>query len=160
MEQSTSRGPAVQAPPQLLYMFPLLSGFVIQHFVPIRIVTGAEPARVLHLVGAAEIFIGAALMAWAVATFKRMQTPIIPIRPARTLVAEGPFRLTRNPMYLAFALIYLGVAFVANAFWPLLFLPEAVVLTYLLAIKREEAYLTREFGDSYPAYCARVRRRV
>lgn len=160
MEQGTSRGPAVRVPPPLLYLLPMLSGFIIQRYVPIRIVTGAELARVLYLVGAAEIFIGAALMAWAVATFKRLQTPIIPMRPARTLVAEGPFTLTRNPMYLSFSLIYLGVTFVANAFWPLLFLPEAIVLTYLLAIKREEAYLTREFGESYTAYCGRVRRWV
>ena len=158
MEQGTSRGPAVKVPPPLLYLLPMLTGFLIQHFVPIRIVTGIAPTKVLNLVGAAEIFIGAALMAWAVATFRRLQTPVIPTHPARTLVAEGPFTLTRNPIYLAFSLMYLGVTFVANAFWPLLFLPEAVVLTYLLAIKREEAYLSREFGDSYTAYCARVRR--
>jgi protein-S-isoprenylcysteine O-methyltransferase Ste14 len=116
------------------------------------------PAKIIDLAGAAEIFIGVSLAAWAVLTFRRLQTPVIPIRPARTLSVVGPYTMTRNPMYLSFALIYLGVTFVTNAFWPLLFLPEALVLTYLFAIKREERYLAREFGDAYAEYCARVRR--
>ncbi|MEP7085790.1 MAG: isoprenylcysteine carboxylmethyltransferase family protein [Gemmatimonadota bacterium] len=120
--------------------------------------SGIGPANILDVVGGIEIFIGVALATWAVATFKRLQTSIIPIRPARTLAAEGPYRLTRNPMYVSFALVYLGITFVTNAFWPLLFLPEAIVMTYLLAIKLEEAYLSREFGDAYAEYCKRVRR--
>lgn len=158
MEQSGSRGPGIRIPPPLLFVMPLLTGFIIQHFVPIRIVTGVGPARILNIVGGIEIFIGVSLMAWAVATFKRLQTPIIPVRPARTLAAVGPYTLTRNPMYLSFALVYLGITFVTNAFWPLLFLPEAIVLVYLLAIKVEEAYLSREFGESYADYRGRVRR--
>ncbi len=158
MEQSTSRGPGVKIPPPLLFLMPLLTGFIVQRFVPIHLVSGIGPANILDVVGGIEIFIGVALATWAVATFKRLQTPIIPIRPARTLAAEGPYRLTRNPMYVSFALVYLGITFVTNAFWPLLFLPEAIVMTYLLAIKLEEAYLSREFGDAYAEYCRRVRR--
>jgi protein-S-isoprenylcysteine O-methyltransferase Ste14 len=137
---------------------PLASGFLLQRYVPIRIVSGAGPAKIIDYVGIAEVFIGACLIAWAVSTFKRLDTPVYPARDARTLVATGPFTLTRNPMYLAFALIYLGITLIANAFWPLLFLPEALVFTYLFVIKREERYLTREFGDAYIEYCSRVRR--
>jgi protein-S-isoprenylcysteine O-methyltransferase Ste14 len=97
-------------------------------------------------------------MAWAMSTFVRFRTPVIPVRPARALVNEGPFKLTRNPMYLGFTVLYIGITFVANAFWPLIFLPEAIALTYLFAIRLEEAYLTREFGDAYREYCSRVRR--
>jgi protein-S-isoprenylcysteine O-methyltransferase Ste14 len=71
---------------------------------------------------------------------------------------EGPYALSRNPIYLGFAVMYLGFAFVANALWPLLFLPEAIALVYVFAIRREEQYLAREFGDAYAAYRARVRR--
>ncbi len=158
MEQSASRGPGVRIPPPLLFVMPLLTGFIIQHFLPIRIVTGVGPAKILGIVGEIEILIGASLMAWAVATFKRLRTPIIPIHPARTLASVGPYTLTRNPMYLSLALISLGITFVANAFWPLLFLPEAIVLVYLLVIKVEEAYLAREFGEAYAEYRRRVRR--
>jgi protein-S-isoprenylcysteine O-methyltransferase Ste14 len=110
------------------------------------------------LVGIAEIVIALLLIGWAMSTFVRLRTPIVPIRPARALVEEGPFKLTRNPMYLGFTVLYLGIAFAANAFWPLVFLPEAIALTYLFAIRLEEAYLVREFGDAYKAYCSRVRR--
>ena len=158
MEEGTSRGPGVRIPPPLLFLLPLAAGLLVQHFVPIRIVKGEGPSRILWFVGIAEIVISVMLMAWAMSTFKRLQTPIIPVHPARTLAEEGPYTLTRNPMYLALTVIFLGVSFVANAFWPVLFLPGAIVLTYLFAIKREEAYLTREFSDAYVAYCARVRR--
>lgn len=158
MEQSASRGPGVRIPPPLLFLMPLLTGFLIQHFVPIRIVTGAGPAKILGIVGEVEIIIGVSLIVWAMTTFKRLRTPIMPVHPARTLAAEGPYTLTRNPMYLSLALVYLGITFVTNAFWPLLFLPEAIVLVYLLAIKLEEAYLAREFGDAYADYRRRVRR--
>ena len=158
MEQQRSRGPDVRIPPPLLYLFPLAIGLVIQHYFPIQLVSGVGPARIIDYVGGAEIFIGASLAAWAVATFKRLGTPVIPIRNAKALAEAGPYTLTRNPMYLAFALVYLGITFVLNAFWPLLFLPEALVFTYLFAIRREERYLTGEFGEAYTAYCARVRR--
>jgi protein-S-isoprenylcysteine O-methyltransferase Ste14 len=156
--EDDSRGPNVRIPPPLLFAMPLVTGFIVQHFVPTHIVTGAGPARTLRLVGIAEIAIALALMGWAASTFLRFRTPIVPIHRARALVNDGPFRLTRNPMYLGFTVLYVGITFVANAFWPLLFLPEAIVLTYLFAIKREEAYLTREFGDAYRDYCSRVRR--
>lgn len=158
MEDGNSRGPDVRVPPPLLFALPLAMGFVVQHFIPIAIASGVGPARILALVGAAEIVIGVSLAAWAVLTFRRLQTPIVPVRPARTLSVEGPYTMTRNPMYLSLALVYLGITFVSNAFWPLLFLPEAVVFIYLFAIKREEAYLTREFGDAYTDYRSRVRR--
>jgi protein-S-isoprenylcysteine O-methyltransferase Ste14 len=153
-----ARGPNVRIPPPLLFALPLLTGFIVQHFVPIHIVNGADPVRTLRLVGIAEIVIALLLIGWAMSTFVRLRTPIVPIRPARALVEEGPFKLTRNPMYLGFTVLYLGIAFVANAFWPFVFLPEAIALTYLFAIRLEEAYLVREFGDAYTAYCSRVRR--
>jgi protein-S-isoprenylcysteine O-methyltransferase Ste14 len=158
MKEGKSRGPDVRVPPPVLFALPLMLGLVVQHFVPIDIVSGDGPAKIIDFVGAAEIFIGVSLATWAVLTFRRLRTPVIPIRPARTLSIEGPYTMTRNPMYVAFALVYLGITFVVNAFWPLLFLPEALVFTYLFAIKREETYLAREFGDAYTEYCARVRR--
>jgi protein-S-isoprenylcysteine O-methyltransferase Ste14 len=156
--EEDARGPNVRIPPPLLFALPLLTGFIVQHFVPVHIVNGAEPARIIRLVGVAEIAIALGLFGWAVSTFRRLQTPVLPILRARALAEEGPFKLTRNPMYLGFTVLYLGIAFAANAFWPLVFLPEAIALTYLFAIRLEEAYLVREFGDAYKAYCSRVRR--
>lgn len=158
MAEGGSRGPDVPIPPPFLYAIPFALGMLVQHFVPARIVSGDGPARIIDLVGAAEIFIGASLGAWGVATFRRLQTPVIPFHPARVLAESGPYTLTRNPMYLGLAIAYLGIALVMNVFWPLVFLPAALVLVYLVAIRREEAYLAREFGDAYAAYRARVSR--
>ena len=158
MAEGGSRGPDVRIPPPFLYAIPFATGMLVQHWMPIRIVNGDVPARIIDLAGAAEIFIGASLGVWAVRTFRRLQTPVFPVHPALALAKGGPYTLTRNPMYLGLAIIYLGIALVMNVFWPLVFLPEALVLIYLFAIRREEAYLASEFGEAYAAYRARVRR--
>jgi protein-S-isoprenylcysteine O-methyltransferase Ste14 len=85
-------------------------------------------------------------------------TPVDPRRPTTALVTEGPFRYSRNPIYLALTLLYLGVAFLVNALWILfLIVPALVVLRYGV-IAREEAYLARKFGTAYHQYTAQVRR--
>lgn len=158
MPSDRSHGPGVRIPPPLFYLLPMALGFIVQYIVPVSIVAGARPAHTLRLVGWAELLIGLSLNVWAVSTFSRLRTTVIPMRPARTLAAEGPYKLTRNPMYLGFAIMYLGVSFVTNAFWVLLFLPEAIAFISLFVIRREESYLRREFGGSYDDYCSRVRR--
>jgi protein-S-isoprenylcysteine O-methyltransferase Ste14 len=158
MANDDSRGPNALVPPPLLFVFPFVEGLVVQHFVPIRIVTGVQPARILKFVGIAELLIALALIAWAISTLRRLRTAVIPRHRATVVAEEGPYALSRNPMYLGFAVMYLGFAFVANSLWPLLFLPEAIVLVHVFAIRREEQYLRRDFGDAYKAYCARVRR--
>ena len=157
MEEERSHGPGVLIPPPLLYLLPLAAGLIVQRVVPIHIVSGDGPAKILDVVGAAEIFIGVSLAAWAAATFRRLQTPILPIRPARTRgrgavhdhaqpdVPRARDRLPRGHVR--------GKRVLAATV-----LPEALVFTYLFAIKREERYLAREFGDAYTEYCARVRR--
>jgi protein-S-isoprenylcysteine O-methyltransferase Ste14 len=110
------------------------------------------------LVGIAEILIALGLSAWAIATFRKLRTAVIPRHRATVVAEEGPYALSRNPMYLGFAVMYLGFAFTTNALWPLLFLPEAIALAYVFAIRREEQYLAREFGEAYTSYCSRVRR--
>jgi protein-S-isoprenylcysteine O-methyltransferase Ste14 len=160
MAEDDSHGPNVLVPPPLLFVIPFLEGLVVQHFVPIEIVKGVRPARILTFVGVAEILIALALITWAVTTFRRFRTAVFPRHRATVIAEEGPYTLSRNPMYLGFAVMYLGCSFVANGIWPVLFLPEAIALVYLFAIKREEHYLTREFGDAYISYCARVRRWV
>ena len=156
--QDDSRGPNLRIPPPILFVVPLLTGFLVQHFVRIRIVNDLDAERILRAVGWVEIAIALALCWWAITTFRRLQTPVIPHSRARTLAQEGPYKISRNPIYLGFAVLYVGIALAANALWPLVFLPEALVLAYLFAIKPEEEYLTREFGDSYRDYCSRVRR--
>ena len=88
----------------------------------------------------------------------RAHTPVDPLKPTTALVTEGPFRYSRNPIYVALTLLYVGVALLINALGILLLVVPALVMLRYGVIAREEAYLTRKFGDAYRQYTAQVRR--
>jgi protein-S-isoprenylcysteine O-methyltransferase Ste14 len=90
---------------------------------------------------------------------RRAGTSPNPNRPTAALVVSGPYRFTRNPLYLSMALIYAGIALVAASLSVLVLLPVAMVIVNRNAML-EEAYLERRFGNAYRAYKARVRRWV
>ena len=79
-------------------------------------------------------------------------------KPTTALVTAGPFGSSRNPIYVALTLLYLGVAFLVNALWILLLVVPVLLVIRYGVIAREEAYLTRKFGDVYHQYTAQVRR--
>ena len=81
-----------------------------------------------------------------------------PNEPTIAIVATGPYALSRNPIYVSFNVVYVGIAFVVNTVWPIIFLPVGIVLLYYGVIAREESYLAKVFGDEYVKYKARVRR--
>jgi len=88
------------------------------------------------------------------------EAPVRTDRPVPRLTTEGPFRYSRNPGYLALAMIYAGIAIVRNSLWAIFLLPLVVYVTQREVIGREERYLERTFGEEYLAYKARVRRWV
>jgi protein-S-isoprenylcysteine O-methyltransferase Ste14 len=99
-----------------------------------------------------------ALTAWSFRRFWASGTSIVPVRPSTALVIEGPYRLTRNPMYLGLLSLYLGVTCWSGLMWPLILTPVLVWVIHVTVIGREERYLTRKFGDDYRRYQAQVRR--
>ena len=93
---------------------------------------------------------------WSVGLFRRERTSFIPIKPTTTLVIYGPYRFTRNPMYLSLVCVYVGVALWFGLFWALILFPAVMVLIQRYVIVREEQYLARKFGDKYlksPVFC-------
>lgn len=94
----------------------------------------------------------------AVLHFRRARTSPFPWHGSSTLVTAGPYRHTRNPMYLGLASLVVALAGFAKTFWPVLTLPVAIWLIVELAIRPEERYLESRFGEAYRAYRARVRR--
>ena len=102
-------------------------------------------------------FVGVGLP--GIIALRRAGTSPNPNRPTTTLVVTGPYRFTRNPLYLSMALIYAGIALAASFLGVLVLLPVAMVIVDRNAML-EEAYLERRFGDAYRAYKARVRRWV
>jgi len=97
-------------------------------------------------------------IAWSVWTFRHYQTAVEPWKATKVIIDHGLYVLSRNPIYLGFALAQVGVALWANQLAILIMVFPAVVFTDRVIIRREEAYLTKKFGAPYEAYCAQVRR--
>lgn len=111
--------------------------------------------------GVVLAFIPWALPVWAIVVFRHAGTEITPTSPTnRALVVDGPYRYTRNPMYLGLVLVTLGIAVWIGA-WPMFLAPIAVFATAnWVHIPFEEAKMRRQFGVSYDDYVSRVRRWV
>jgi protein-S-isoprenylcysteine O-methyltransferase Ste14 len=148
--------PGVRFPPPFLFAGGWLAGWLLDRAYPRPLLAGAPAA--LEMVALALCVAGLALSGWGMLTFARARTALIPNRPARRLVAGGPYRFTRNPMYVGMTALYLGLTLLARSWWPLLFLPVVLALLVRLVIRREERYLASAFGEEYEDYRRRVRR--
>ena len=147
----------VRIPPPLVFMFPLVAGLILHRLWPLASVPPSA-GMIIRRTGAVLIVLALALTYWAIFSFRRMGTTVVPVHPATALVLRGPYRFSRNPMYLAMALLYFGICCWALALWPLLFLPFVLIIIQRSVIGREEAYLVRRFGDDYQRYLSQVRR--
>jgi len=143
-------------PAPLIVLLCLGAGALAHHFFPIRFLPG--PGVVAPVAGTL-LCIGALVIGGSgVREFHRHHTPTNPFKPRTALVTTGVFRYTRNPMYLGFALLALGVAIALDS---LAFLLAAVALTALLqvaVIRPEERSLRTSFGAAFDAYASRTRR--
>src|SRR5215213_1258447 len=145
--------PGIRPPPPLIYVLPLATGLVLDRSKPLPFL-GRGVARGLgwSLLGG-----GAALNAWFLQTIRKADVPIRTDKPVPRLATQGPFGYSRNPSYLALALIYAGIASLRNSLWTMLLLPPVVMVMQREVIGREELYLERAFGEEYLAYKAQVR---
>lgn len=152
-----ARGARVHVPPPLIFAGGLLASWLLHRRLGFEI-DGAGAGSIQRAAGVALIAGGLVLMAWAIRTLLGARTTILPHHPVRQVVTRGPYRFTRNPIYLGMTVIYLGVAALLNAAWPLVLLPFVIVLVTSLVISPEERYLRASFGAEYESYCRRVRR--
>ena len=143
--------------PPVVYLGALIIGYVIWWFWPVPIIPGAS-SFAIRLVGAVALVLGAWLIYSAATAFNRVGTDPLPTTPTTALALDGPYRFTRNPMYLGMALIQGGFSLLGNALWPLLALIPAIWIIRTQVIAKEEAYLERTFGAEYRDFKGRVRR--
>lgn len=140
--------------PPLVYLGAIILGLVVHALWPVHLV----PRSLGTPVGAILMLIAVALFLSAVHTFRAAGTPIPGNRPATTIVRTGPYRFSRNPIYLAFSLLQLGLAFWVNSLGLLMTLIPAVALMSSVVIPREERYLEARFPSEYLPYKISVRR--
>ena len=95
---------------------------------------------------------------WSLWLFGRHRTGLLPGQATRAMIEEGPYRLSRNPLYVGLLALYLGLALLAPTFWGLVLFPAAVLLVLWGAIRPEERFLHERFGAQYDDYRQRVRR--
>jgi protein-S-isoprenylcysteine O-methyltransferase Ste14 len=146
----------VFVPPPLLFVIPIVAAAILGSKWPWPI---ADRRSLLVLGGVVMIVAGIAVGLASVYSFRKASTTILPAgRPTTAIVGSGPYRFTRNPMYVAMACAYIGISLVLNNLWALVLLPVAVIVVDTFVIRREERYLTAKFGEPYREYCARVRR--
>jgi protein-S-isoprenylcysteine O-methyltransferase Ste14 len=128
---------------------------VILHFAwPISFIPGGVRPRL----GPAVVLVAIGLFVLSVRAFRVAGTPVPGNRPTTTIVRTGPYRFSRNPIYLAFSLLQLGIAVWANSLWLVVTLLASVAVMALVVIPKEERYLETRFPAEYSAYKAAVRR--
>ena len=149
--------PGVRILPPFLFAGALVLGFALQLLWPVRIAP-ANQFLLLRVAGGLLVLIAIVLALAARSHFDRAGTNVNPMRPVTALVLAGPYRFTRNPMYLGLTLLTAGVALGANTLWPIVVLIPTLFVLHREVITKEERLLESRFGDEYRAYRRRVRR--
>ena len=146
----------IRIPVPWVFILTFLIGVVLESWVPI--VEWNRAASNVALVGYVLFAFGAAIAAWGLLIFYKSRTTTVPGRTSSKLVTWGPYRFSRNPMYVGLTIAYLGEAGILKQVWPIVLLPFTVTYLNWIVIPVEEARLTEVFGADYEQYRARVRR--
>lgn len=146
--------------PPRLYLGALLIAFIGDSIWPAAIpLVGDSAAPVLRIgIGIALAAVGLAIAVLAMRGFQRAGTPVPTPQPTTALVTTGPYRYSRNPIYIGLTLLYAGIAIGADNPWALVLLVPVLLVMRYGVVAREEAYLVHKFGSGYESYRARVRR--
>ena len=146
----------VRVPPPLIYLGAVVAGVILHRFVlPLHLPlpTGARIA-----IAAAAVLLGFFAIGGAIRLFRRSGQDPTPWKPTPEILSAGVYRFTRNPMYVGMALLQGGIGVGLANGWVVALIPLALVLVYWTAVRHEEAYLERKFGETYVGYRRSVRR--
>ncbi len=146
--------PRVFLPPPILYAVAVGLGLWLERPLPWPLPGGA----LLFWVGIVTVTLAAGLFGLCWRELQRHQTTINPHRAASNLVSSGPFRFSRNPIYVSLTAAQIGIGLLAGSTWVLLMLAWVLPLMQWKVIAREEEHLRWRFGQEYADYCTRVRR--
>ena len=151
---TSADNPGVVARPPLLYGAAFVVVLVFRWFWPMPIFGQA----VALWPGLVLVALGVGTAVWGRRTMQATGTNINPVLPTTAVVTSGPFRFSRNPLYLALTLLYLGLTLAFNTWWGIVMLVPLLIIMHCGVVLREERYLEQKFGDSYRQYRSKVRR--
>jgi protein-S-isoprenylcysteine O-methyltransferase Ste14 len=154
MNEHKDSSNAVVRPP-IAWALAIVVGLVADWLYPWRVLPASLPGAWL---GGGIFGAGLALAVWAILTFRRAGTRVETNRPTTAIVASGPYRFTRNPIYTGMLLGQTGLAIAYDSVWMFITLVAFYLVIRYGVVTREEAYLARKFGDAYQDYKSRVRR--
>jgi protein-S-isoprenylcysteine O-methyltransferase Ste14 len=154
MNSTDDRSNAIVRPPLALALA-ILGGLVANWLIPLPFLPEAVPRT---WAGSTAIVLGLALGAWAIVTLRQAGTRVETTKPTTAIVTRGPYRLTRNPIYVGMLAILIGLTIALDTAWLLVAMVPFYLVIRFGVIAREEAYLERKFGDTYRSYKSRVRR--
>jgi len=156
-EHQTEQGGAkVRLPPPLVFVGFIVVGLLLQWLVwPLGLRLELAPRLV---VGQLLVAAGVGLGGWSTVRFRRTGQDPAPWKPSPSLILDGPYRFSRNPIYTGMTLVQLGVGISAGNGWIVLLAPLALLIVHVTAVLPEEAYLGERFGESYLRYKESVRR--
>ena len=153
-DRNAYKGPGVHLPPPLLALASAAAGVGLQRIVPLPIPLG-DPIRI----GGGILAAAALLLAVAgLFQFSRAGTTVRPDRAPTALLERGPYRFSRNPLYLSLAALQMGLGLAFGNLWVALLALATAALLARFVIVKEERYLAEKFGEAYRRYCRRVRR--
>lgn len=141
-------------PPPLIFVV----GFAVAYLIHRRFPLPFPDSSLLNFIGGLFVGFAITLMIVAASELSSSSTTMLPYRPTTAIVETGPYRHTRNPIYVADTLAYIGLSLVTDLIWPLILLPIVLIIVDRGVIAREERYLSRKFGAEYDSYRSRVRR--
>lgn len=147
--------PAVRLHPPTVLFFALVAGYLIRLFVGGRL---PIPRAFAEGLGGLLIIVALGLVLSAVQIFAEQGQGLRPATPASALFQKGPYKFSRNPIYLAMVIFGTGFGIATSNVWIILTTAIAGLLFHFMVIKPEEEYLSRKFGEEYGAYKTRVRR--
>ncbi len=146
--------PMVRVHPPLVMLAAIVTGAALSFLAPLPV----SRRNTLRLAGVPFLAAGLAMVGTALRRMRRLGTNVDPHRPATALVTGGPYRFSRNPIYLGLTLGYAGLGLLANSLWFVPFAAAFLLIIQTQVIRFEETYLENKFGEDYRQYKGRVRR--
>lgn len=156
MSDEQRDNPGVVAPPPLIYLSGLIIGLIFNYFFPAEI--GFLPRLAEIITGIVFVAIAGFTIIIALRAFSAVKTNVEPWKATTAIVSSSVYNFSRNPIYLAMTLLYLGAALLIDSLWVLLMIIPVLFLMTVGVIIREEKYLESKFGKEYLKYKKRVRR--